>query len=151
MLHAPSPADPGRSAMMAVCAEASRHELAHVLDAIRPDAVRDLRAPEIGLVMLRGRMGGDGAAFNLGEATIARAAVEVDGIGTGFAYHLGRDTERARQAAIIDALWQAPARRDEVEALLGPVRERIEAERARSARQVAATRVNFFTLARGED
>ena len=96
-------------------------------------------------------MGGDGAAFNLGEATIARAAVEVDGVGVGFAYHLGRDTGRARQAAIVDALWQAPARRTEVETLLRPVRERIEAERAQAARQTAATRVNFFTLARGED
>jgi alpha-D-ribose 1-methylphosphonate 5-triphosphate synthase subunit PhnG len=149
MLHTASPAEPGRTDVMALCAKASGQELDKILERLAPGGIRDLRAPDIGLVMLRGRMGGDGAAFNLGEATIARAAVELDGIGTGFAYHLGRDTRRARQAAIIDALWQA--RRDEVENLLRPVRDRIEAERAQEARRTAATRVNFFTLARGED
>src|SRR5512139_3658243 len=36
-----------------------------------------LRAPETGLVMLRGRMGATGAAFNLGEATVTRCAVRL--------------------------------------------------------------------------
>ena len=61
------------------------------------------------------------------------------------------DERLANRAAIVDAFWQAPDRRVEVERLLRPVRDRIEADRAREARRVAATRVNFFTLVRGED
>ena len=37
----------------------------------------ELRAAETGLVMLRGRIGGDGDPFNLGEATVTRAAVQI--------------------------------------------------------------------------
>ena len=40
---------------------------------------RDLKPAETGLVMLRGRAGGDGAPFNLGEATVTRAVVELPG------------------------------------------------------------------------
>lgn len=142
---------------MAACAEAGAAELAMVVERLSPvPAARELRPVETGLAMLRGRAGGDGAAFNLGEATVTRAAMSLDmgeGVSApiGFAYHLGRDAAKARHAAIVDALWQLPERRAAVEAALLPVRERLESERARSARQAAATRVNFFTLVRGED
>ena len=75
-----------------------------------PEA-EDLRAPETGLVMVRGRIGGDGRPFNAGEATVTRAAVRLPGGETGFAYHLGRDRARARLAAILDAHWQRPEAR----------------------------------------
>ena len=45
-----------------------------------------LRAPETGLVMLRGRMGATGAAFNLGEATVTRCAVRLTTGEEGHAY-----------------------------------------------------------------
>ncbi|MDQ0471206.1 phosphonate C-P lyase system protein PhnG [Labrys wisconsinensis] len=141
-----------RRSAMRLCAEATRTELAAALQALAPvPAAGDLRRPETGLVMLRGRAGGDGAAFNLGEASVVRAAIRLEGGGTGFAYHLGRDAARARQAAILDALWQQPARRQAVEAALAPVAARLAAEAALAARQTAATRVNFFTMVRGED
>ena len=114
-----------------------------------PEA-RDLRPTETGLVMLRGRMGGDGAPFNVGEATVTRAAVVLPDGTTGFAYHLGRDGGKVRAAAMIDALWQGDAR-PHIDAALEPVRARIDADRQRKARETAATRVNFFTLVRGED
>lgn len=146
-----------RRTAMAICAEALASELETVLDRLSPvPSARDLRSGETGLAMLRGRAGGDGAAFNLGEATVTRAAVTLDiedgpASPIGFAYHLGRDVAKARRAAILDALWQMPGRRAGVEEALAPVRARLDAARARSARQVAATRVNFFTLVRGED
>lgn len=139
---------------MAICAEATGPELAAALAGLAPiPEVRDLRAPESGMVMLRGRAGGDGAAFNLGEATVTRAAVALGGDvpATGFAYQLGRDPAKARSAATLDALWQVEARRPAVERALAPMRDRIERERGQAARRAAATRVNFFTLARGED
>ena len=78
------------------------------------------------------------------------AGVRLDDGRTGFAYQLGRDKDRARSAALIDALWQG-AERGAVEAALEPIRVRIAADAALRARRVAATRVDFFTLARGED
>lgn len=143
-----------RQAVMAVCAEATEAELDGALARLAPvPPTRDLRPVENGTVMLRGRAGGDGAPFNIGEATVTRAAVTLTEGGTvqGFAYHLGRDAGKARKAAALDALWQVADRRIAVEHALSAVRDRIAAERLTAARRAAATRVNFFTLARGED
>jgi len=137
---------------MAICAEARRDELEAAVAALGDAGpVQDLRRPETGLVMTRGRVGGDGAPFNLGEATVTRAAVRLAGGETGFAYQFGRDAAKARASAILDALAQAPGRLEAVEAALAPVAGRIEAERAIAQRRTAATRVNFFTMVRGED
>ncbi|MBB5752946.1 phosphonate C-P lyase system protein PhnG [Prosthecomicrobium pneumaticum] len=139
-----------RRALMALCAGATAAELAAALDGLGPIAAHEeLRAPEPGLVMVRGRMGGDGRPFNLGEATVTRAVVRLATGETGFAYQLGRDRDKARRAALLDALAQI--RPAAVSAALAPIRNRIEAERDVARRRTAATRVNFFTLQRGED
>jgi alpha-D-ribose 1-methylphosphonate 5-triphosphate synthase subunit PhnG len=142
-----------RKAVMAVLARAERAELSEPLERCWPDlAARDLRQPEAGLVMLRGRMGGDGRAFNLGEASMARAVVELADGRRGHGHVLGRDTGHARLAAIIDALWQGETDRPVVEAeIIAPVRARLETLRARRRAEAAATKVDFFTLVRGED
>lgn len=148
----PTPETARRRAAMAWAGLATVDELRNALSqAGLPETCEDLRTPETGLVMVRGRIGGDGRAFNVGEATVTRAAVRLPSGEIGFAYHLGRDRLRARLAAILDAHWQRPAVRATVEAALSEVAERRAAAAARAARQVAATRVNFFTLARGED
>src|SRR5262249_42420997 len=73
-LEAPSPTTAARRGAMAVLAQARAEEIELGLRAvIDPVDYVELRAPETGLVMLRGRIGGDGAAFNLGEATVTRA------------------------------------------------------------------------------
>jgi len=158
----PSPAPQGRTAstheetaarrdVMAVCTEASGEELDGIVAAIAPSlAAVDRRPVQTGLVMLRGRMGGDGRAFNLGEATVTRAAIVLPDGRTGFAYQLGRDRAKARAAAVIDALWQGAERRA-VERALAPIRARLAEAEALAARRTAATRVNFFTMVRGED
>jgi alpha-D-ribose 1-methylphosphonate 5-triphosphate synthase subunit PhnG len=136
---------------MAICAEAERHELDEALRLVGyAGRVDDLRRPEVGLVMARGRMGGDGRLFNFGEVTVARAAVRLETGETGFAYQLGRDLAKARAAALIDALLQS-AYGDAVERSLSPIAARLSAELATRERQTAATRVNFFTMVRGED
>jgi len=141
----------GRRDIMSVCTAAKCEELGAVVAAVAPSlAVTDLRPVECGLVMLRGRVGGDGRAFNLGEATVTRAAVALADGRTGFAYQLGRDREKARAAAIIDALWQG-SERAAIESALAPLRTRIADAAALVARRTAATRVNFFTMVRGED
>src|SRR6187200_2647918 len=90
----------------------------------KPD-VFAVRGPEIGLVMMRGRIGGGGAPFNLGEATVTRATVRLANGAVGHAYALGRSSEKVRLAAIFDALWQEPAYRQTVEeTVLAPIAQR---------------------------
>lgn len=140
-----------RRAVMALCADATEGELAQALFDCGSPKAEDIRAAEIGLVMATGRIGGDGKPFNLGEVSVTRAAVRLGDGRTGFAYHLGRDRCRARYAAILDALWQGEADRAGVEASLAPVARRRAEEAEAEARRTAATRVDFLTLARGED
>jgi alpha-D-ribose 1-methylphosphonate 5-triphosphate synthase subunit PhnG len=140
-----------RQAAMAVLVHARTDDIAARLAAIELPANEALRAPENGLVMVRGRVGGDGAPFNLGEATVTRAAVRLASGECGFGYTLGRDKEKARLIALCDALIQ---RRDTAAAVetnvLAPLRAEQAAERRRKAEQTAATKVDFYTMVRGE-
>jgi alpha-D-ribose 1-methylphosphonate 5-triphosphate synthase subunit PhnG len=140
-----------RQAAMAVLAHSDAAEIALHLEAVALPAHEELREPENGLVMVRGRIGGDGAAFNLGEATVSRAAVRLSTGEVGFGYTLGRDRQKAKMIALCDALVQSDDHAGLVEAkVLAPLRAAMIAERNRSAAETAATRVNFYTLVRGE-
>ena len=109
-----------------------------------------LRKPETGLVMLRGRIGGTGGPFNMGEATVTRCAIRLADGTVGQAFVMGRSPEHAVSAAICDALLQG-ARSDLAETVIAPLaRERTERERDLALKN-AATKVDFFTMVRGED
>ncbi|TDX28508.1 phosphonate C-P lyase system protein PhnG [Rhodovulum visakhapatnamense] len=102
--------------------------------------------------MVRGRMGGTGAPFNLGEVTVTRCALRLqEGRAVGHAWVQGRDKAKARRAALADALMQT-GRADDVRArLLDPLAEEMAAAETARAARAAATRVEFFTMVRGED
>ena len=151
MTTAPNPQQHRRQQAMAVLAHAAAAEIANHLETLSVPAFEALREPENGLVMLRGRIGGDGAPFNLGEATVSRAAVRLASGEVGFGYTLGRDREKAQLIAVCDALIQTDAFADAVEAqVLTPLRAAIDADRQRKAAETAATKVDFYTLVRGE-
>jgi alpha-D-ribose 1-methylphosphonate 5-triphosphate synthase subunit PhnG len=141
-----------RREAMAVLATSNAAQIARQLDLVGPIPQSEkLRPSESGLVMVRGRIGGDGAPFNLGEATVTRAAVKLQTGETGFSYVLGRDAAKARLIALCDALMQSAIYRSLVERhVLAPIRTRVNAAREHKQGQVAATRVEFFTLVRGE-
>jgi alpha-D-ribose 1-methylphosphonate 5-triphosphate synthase subunit PhnG len=140
-----------RKAAMTVLAHSDAAEIACCLDAIALPAYENLREPENGLVMVRGRIGGDGAPFNLGEATVSRAAVRLSTGETGFGYTLGRDQQKAWMIALCDALIQTVDHAETVEVhVLAPLRAAMLSERNRRAAETAATRVDFYTLVRGE-
>lgn len=146
-------AEIARRAVMATLAAAPGEELARLWSAaglaFEADAVR---GPETGLVTLRGRMGGGGAPFNVGEATVTRATVRLSTGEVGHAYALGRDRQKARLSAIADAAWQNPAHRAVIEdAIVAPLRAAAQAAESRRDAETAATRVDFFTMVRGED
>lgn len=140
-----------RKAAIAVLAQAPVAEIAARLAALALPPHEDMREAENGLVMVRGRIGGDGAPFNLGEATVSRAAVRLASGEVGFGYTLGRDRQKARMIALCDALVQSPQFAEGVEAtVIAPLRAAISAEQQQKAAQTAATRVDFYTMVRGE-
>jgi len=102
--------------------------------------------------MLRGRMGGTGGAFNLGEATITRCAVRTAKGHEGHAYVMGRNHGHAKIAAVCDALLQDENHCTKVETLvLQPLQKLLEDRRSLAAHKAAATKVDFFTLVRGKN
>jgi alpha-D-ribose 1-methylphosphonate 5-triphosphate synthase subunit PhnG len=106
-----------------------------------------LRGPESGLVMVRGRTGGGGAPFNLGEMTVTRCSVRTDSGLVGHAYIAGRDERRAELAALADALLQDPDRAAVVQAaVVQPLAEAQKARRDAIAAKAAATKVQFFAM-----
>jgi alpha-D-ribose 1-methylphosphonate 5-triphosphate synthase subunit PhnG len=140
-----------RRAAMAVLAHSEAAAIEQCLRTVALPAHENLRQPENGLVMVRGRIGGDGAPFNLGEATVSRAAVRLSTGEVGFGYTLGRDRRKAQMIALCDALVQSSELAAEVEAkILAPLRAAVDARRDRKAAEAAATRVNFYTMVRGE-
>jgi len=110
-----------------------------------------LRQPETGAVMVRGRMGGTGAPFNLGEMTVTRCSLALADGTVGHGYVQGRGRERAQAAALIDALMQTAAAGALRQAVLDPLAEAMAEAREARAAKAAATKVDFFTLVRGED
>lgn len=142
-----------RKARMAVLTRSSAARLKELWPTIGfdPDYAM-LRGPEFGLVMLRGRVGGTGEAFNLGEASVTRATVKLEDGSVGHAMMLGRDAAKAKLSAVIDALCcngDLAARIDEI--LIEPLKAELDEADETSRRETAATRVDFFTMARGED
>lgn len=139
-----------RRAWLAVLARADTSALEAAVAAFEAPAADTVRAPECGLVMVRGRIGGTGAAFNLGEASVTRSAVRIgDRLGVG--YTLGRDPRKAELIAVLDALLQEPARRGAL--MLGvvePIARAQAAQREQASRAAAASKVEFFTMVRGE-
>ena len=140
-----------RKAVMAVLAHSEATEIAGHLKAIALPAHEDLREPENGLVMVRGRVGGDGAPFNLGEATVSRAVVRLSTGEVGFGYTLGRDRHKAKLIALCDAMVQSEEFAAAVEAdVIAPLRTAMIERQNRKSAEAAATRVDFYTLVRGE-
>jgi alpha-D-ribose 1-methylphosphonate 5-triphosphate synthase subunit PhnG len=136
---------------MGLLARALPADLSRLWAALGPEPAFDwLRRPETGMVMLRGRAGGTGAPFNLGEMTVTRASVRLAEGAVGHAMVQGRDAAHARIAALADALMQTGAAEGLRAGLLAPLAEAEGARRQARAARAAATKVEFFTMVRGE-
>ncbi|MFZ5963656.1 phosphonate C-P lyase system protein PhnG [Thalassococcus sp. BH17M4-6] len=144
--------NPDRKAWMSLLAKAPEGRVAALLDAAmtRPPFTW-LRAPEIGSTMVRGRAGATGAPFNLGEVTVTRCALSLDTGEVGHAYIQGRRKADAEAAALVDALMQGPDAAKVRAAVLDILAAEQTAAKSARAAKAAATRVEFFTMTRGED
>ena len=142
-----------RKGRMAVLARSNTARLQELWPSVGLNpAFSMLRGPEFGLLMLRGRVGGTGQAFNLGEATVTRASVKLEDGSVGHAMALGRDPAKAKLSAVIDALCRdAEAAACIDSKLIEPIKAELDEADQTSRRQTAATRVDFFTMVRGED
>jgi len=111
-----------------------------------------IRAAEVGLTQVRGRMGGTGSQFNLGDMTMTRCVVRSSNGHYGHSYIAGRNKEHATRAAQLDAMLQDQAyQQDLITNIIQPLAHHLAEQKKRKANEVAQTKVNFFTLVRGED
>ena len=140
-----------RAQWMSVLAQSQPKRLAELAQPYLDQSVKYHRKPEVGTAMVRGRMGGTGAPFNLGEVTVTRCALALESGATGHAYIQGRNTQHAIHCAILDALLQGPASSELLNAVVRPLRGEQAAREETESKKAAATQVDFFTLARGED
>lgn len=124
-----------------------------VLDPLTKDLAKTpitiLRKPETGLVMVRGRIGSTGAAFNLGEATVTRCSLRLENGKEGHGYVMGRNAAHALRIAVCDAVYQDSP--DQLAPVLDALEEVLTKTRIETAAKAAATKVDFFTMVRGDD
>lgn len=141
-----------RQGWLAVLARASLPQLEAGLPSLETlPALTQVRPAEVGMVMLRGRIGGTGNPFNVGEASVVRCAVRLGNGPLGVSYALGRDKRRAELAAVCDALLQDPRHHDALQReLVQPIARELARKRAQTHSDVAQSKVEFFTLVRGE-
>lgn len=141
-----------RRRWMTVLAEADTEDLQTFWDRYdnKPEYTL-VQGPETGLILVQARVGGSGGRFYVGEVTITRCTVTLANGTVGTAMILGRRPRHAEIAAVLDAQLQDPRKRPHImESFVDPLaRRRQEAER-REASRVAATRVEFLTMTRGE-
>ncbi|HCT5820004.1 phosphonate C-P lyase system protein PhnG [Citrobacter sedlakii] len=111
-----------------------------------------IRAPETGLMQIQARMGGTGNRFFAGDTTLTRAVVRLNSGTLGYSYLLGRNKQHAERCAIVDALLQEQAHfQTLMETLIAPLEAEREAQIAARRAEVNASRVDFFTLVRGDN
>jgi len=142
-----------RQEWMAALALADEGRLRDAWDnmAERPD-YQVVRGPETGLVMVRARSGNVGERFNLGEMTVTRCSVGLAGGVMGHAFIGGMKPGHACLAAVFDALMQLPERREELRRqLIEPLLRKRREYLIRRCDEVRPSRVDFFTLVRGEE
>lgn len=146
----PSPLIAARQRAHALVAKSKAASVRALFDRIADLPVaKPLRPTEVGLVMVRGRVGGDGQRFNLGELPVTRATVRLGDGPVGLGYVAGRDPAHAEMAALADAMVQADAWNERLEdAVLAPLAAELAERKNADARKAAATKVDFFTMVR---
>ncbi|WLS80434.1 phosphonate C-P lyase system protein PhnG [Erwinia pyri] len=111
-----------------------------------------LRAPETGLTRLQARMGGTGRRFILGDTTVTRAVVRLDDGICGYSYVITRNKEHAELCALMDALLQQSSSAELIQQkIIAPLAAARQEQLTLRAREIASSRVDFFTLVRGDN
>ena len=109
-----------------------------------------LRTPEIGSIMAQGRMGVTGDKFNIGEVTITRCSLKLNCGTIGHSYVQGRSKKKAEISALCDALMQTKMSKEINKNIIIPLEKIKKDNKDKILSKAEATKVNFFTLVRGE-
>ena len=109
-----------------------------------------IRQPETGMVMARGITGGNGQVFNVGEVAVTRCVVRLADGAIGHSYVVGRRLQQASMAAVLDALLQGPSHQHWHSSIILPLQAAQQQQQAERASEVVGSKVNFFTMVRGD-
>jgi alpha-D-ribose 1-methylphosphonate 5-triphosphate synthase subunit PhnG len=114
-----------------------------------------VRQPETGLVMVRGRMGGTGSPFNLGEVTVTRCVVRLETGEAGSSYCTRPPQAprpcRRRLLTPFGSAKAKPGTEIETEIIRPLAEQPRQLQRKTSARKRPPRKVDFFTMVRGDD
>lgn len=146
-----SPEQAARQHWIGVLSRALRADLLAHEAALRDAEYQLIRPPEIGMTLVRGRMGGSGAPFNVGEMSVTRCVVRLADGRTGYSYLAGRDKAHAELAALADAHLQGAQQAHWIREVIEPLAQAQAVRRSQQQAETAATKVDFFTLVRGEN
>jgi alpha-D-ribose 1-methylphosphonate 5-triphosphate synthase subunit PhnG len=141
-----------RQRWMAVLARATAQDLAAIVERMGGIPAHTVLKPaEVGTIMVEARAGGTGTRFNMGEATVTRCVVDLGAGSLGFAYALGTDRRKALLAAILDARLQAGSDGAWLPDAVAELGAKQRLARDLASRKAAASKVDFFTMVRGND
>jgi alpha-D-ribose 1-methylphosphonate 5-triphosphate synthase subunit PhnG len=141
-----------RQQWIAVLAKSSRKDLEEALHRLpRKPRYHFMRQPETGAIMVRARAGGSGLKFNLGEVSVSRCIVKIDNGHVGCGYVMGRDHRHAELVSVFDGLLQDKTlQRRILDSVIDPLENKILERKELNSKKTAATKVDFFTMLRGE-
>ena len=147
-----APEQESRRHWLSVLAKTTPERIEALFEALPAQpAWTEIRPADSGMVMVRGRVGGDGNRFNMGEITMTRGAVRLANGVTGLGYVQGRSRRHAELTAVLDAMLRSPELNEVVtREVVEPLAMEQAATRESRARKAAATKVEFFTMVRGE-
>nr|WP_320193242.1 phosphonate C-P lyase system protein PhnG [uncultured Desulfobacter sp.] len=140
-----------RKEWIGLLGSADPHWLEQQKESLGLDLTADVMVqPETGMIMMQARQDGAGPRFNLGEVTVSRCILKLDGV-MGYAMVMGCNLQHAKLAALFDAMFQMPNTGDSLRKNLVPELRRMKKERRdKEAWDVRSSKVEFFTMKRGE-
>ena len=128
-----------------------KEEINHYEPSLKAKKYDVVRAPEVGMAMVKGKTAGEGQVFNLGEVTVTRCVVRIEDGTMGFGYVVGRNQNQALLIALADAYLQSDERAVWEKSLLVPLNDSLQKRLKAQENKVQTTKVDFFTMVRGED
>ncbi len=149
-MQAPAIGNASRQAWLSVLTQ-QKEAILNYEHELRSMPFEVIRQPEVGMTMVKGKTAGEGQVFNLGEVTVTRCVVRIETGEVGFSYVVGRNKKQALLIALADAHLQNDENQHWHNMLLNPLAKLLEQRIEQQERDVMQTKVDFFTLVRGED
>jgi len=137
---------PLKSALLEGINHAHQKEIARLLKIIEGSGLIIHQEPRLGLIMMTVKDSFD-TPFHLGEVLVTTAEVEHDGQ-RGYGVLLGDEPEKALLLASVEAIELRGDREliGCLKGLIGPLREKAEAERLRLMKLAGSTQVSFDSM-----